>query len=187
MPTDLDIRIRELEKTIMTQKSALAALRRELPPQVVTDYALTAMTGAPTTLGALFQGFPTMLLVHNMGARCSYCTLWADGFNGLTRQLSRRCGFAVSSHDTPEQMRAIATERGWTFPLVSVAGTTLAKDLGFGNTPQEAQPGISSLTRAADGVITRRAYTHLGPGDNYCIQWDLMDLLSDHATEWKPR
>jgi predicted dithiol-disulfide oxidoreductase (DUF899 family) len=188
MTTELENRIADLEKTIMQQKKELAALRRELPMLVVENYALRSSSGAATTLGALFQGFPTMLLVHNMGAGCRYCSLWADGFNGFSRHLATRCGMVVSSHDSPEQQRAIAAERGWTFPMVSVAGTTLAKDLGFGDTPDEAMPGISSLQKDGAGVITRRAYTFLGPGDNYCIMWDLMDLLADqpgHA--WQPR
>ena len=40
-----------------------------------------------TTLLDLFGDRDTLLAIHNMGQGCRYCTLWADGFNGLLPHL----------------------------------------------------------------------------------------------------
>ena len=45
-----------------------------------------------------------------MGRGCSYCTLWADGFNGLRHHFEDRAAFVVVSPDTPEQQKAAGAD-----------------------------------------------------------------------------
>ncbi len=37
--------------------------------------------------GEMFGDKKQLLLIHNMGQGCRYCTLWADGFNGFLKHL----------------------------------------------------------------------------------------------------
>ncbi|TVS08776.1 MAG: DUF899 domain-containing protein, partial [Phycisphaerales bacterium] len=45
----------------------------------VGEYAFTTSDGE-VSLADLFAGKRDLLIIHNMGKRCSYCTMWADGF-----------------------------------------------------------------------------------------------------------
>ena len=154
---------------------------------MVFDYRLTDSQGRPRRLSALFGTHQTLILIHNMGSSCRYCSLWADGFNGLAKQFATLTAVVLSNHDSPAHQRAVARKRGWILPLVSVAGTSLTKDLGFGDDAQHAQPGASILSKDAEGVITRINRVRFGPGDNYCIMWDLMDLLPEaEPGRWQP-
>ncbi|HBK90668.1 MAG TPA: hypothetical protein DDZ68_03235, partial [Parvularcula sp.] len=76
----------KLEAEIMEKAQRLAALRKAEPPIEIGDYALQT-EGGETTLSALFGGREQMLVIHNMGQACRYCTLWADGLNGLVPHL----------------------------------------------------------------------------------------------------
>ena len=49
-----------------------------------------------------------LLLIHNMGAKCSYCTLWADGINGILSQLENEVSVVLVSPDLPDLQRRFA-------------------------------------------------------------------------------
>lgn len=166
---------------------SLAALRRKLPPLEVPDYALHAADGSPLKLSAAFNERDEMLLVHNMGKGCVYCTLWADEFNGVCGHLADRCAFVLASPDEPAVMREFAASRGWKFRTLSTAGTSLARDLGFEPEPGRRWPGVSALSRAADGTITRTSWAHFGPHDGFCGVWPLLDMLLRGGNGWQPK
>ncbi|HEY4822831.1 MAG TPA: hypothetical protein VIH83_04000 [Candidatus Bathyarchaeia archaeon] len=48
----------------------------------VREYVLTDSEGGKAALSTLFGKKDDLILVHNMGRSCPYCTMWADGFNG---------------------------------------------------------------------------------------------------------
>ena len=58
-----------------------------------------------------------------MGQGCRYCTLWADGFNGLLSHLESAMAVVLLSKDPPELQRRFANSRGWRFALVSGANS----------------------------------------------------------------
>lgn len=157
-----------------------------MPAEPVRDYALHNADGSPTSLSALFGSKDEMLLIHNMGRRCVYCTLWADGFNGLIDHFNSRVAFVLASPDEPAVLREFAASRSWRFRCVSTHQCTLAKDLGFEPEPGKVWPGVSALRRTSQG-IARSAYDHFGPGDAYCSIWNLLDLLPEGARGWEPR
>jgi len=41
-------------------------------------------------LSSLFGDHRDIIVVHNMGQSCRYCTMWADRFNGLYPYLANR-------------------------------------------------------------------------------------------------
>src|SRR5258708_30389314 len=89
-------KIPRLEDGLVRQNEKLAALKRRLPPLEVKDYLLAGPDGR-VHLSELFRGKKDLVVVHNMGRSRRYCTMWADGFNGLRHHLAGRAGFALVS------------------------------------------------------------------------------------------
>jgi predicted dithiol-disulfide oxidoreductase (DUF899 family) len=179
-------RVARLEGRLQKQKAALAALRRQLPARPVADYPLKTSAGRDTTLAALFDGKKELILIHNMGVCCACCTMWADGFNGVQQHLRDRVAFVVESGDPPKVQAKFAARRGWNFPLVSSHGGNFRSDLGFGTEGWNSHPGVSVFVKKGRKIhlVSQAGF---GPGDNYCIVWDLFDLLPRGSAGWKPR
>ncbi len=174
---DLHMRITELRKE-------MRALQAKTSAQTVEDYAFKTTEGT-VRLSELFRGKKDLFLVHNMGKSCLYCTMWADGFNGVYGHLTDRAGFAVSSPDAPEVQKDFALSRGWQFPMVSIEGTTFAEDMGFGEV-KSVKPGMS-VFQMQDGTIKRVSSTPFGPGDEFCCVWQFFDLLPEGPDGWEPK
>lgn len=176
-----------LEEQIRESKRKLAAMRRDLPHMRVADTQLLRPDGTPAMLSQLFGDRDELILIHNMGKSCAYCTLWADGFNGVWRHMNDRAPLALISPDAPQVQREFAASRGWTFPMFSTHGTELARQLGFESESGDPWPGASTLRQDADGTIWRTAQTHFGPGDDYCAVWHFFDLLDRGANGWRAK
>ena len=177
--------IERLEEELVARSLALADLKRQMPRETIADYALAGWEG-PVKLSDLFQGKPDLIVIHNMGKGCRYCTLWADGFNGVWKHLADRAGFVVCSPDSPEVQREFAKSRGWQFPMVSGIGSTFIQDMGF-RAEKSWEPGVSTFQRTADGGIVRVTKASFGPFDPFCAVWHLIALLGDGVQEWEPR
>lgn len=188
MSTATEERIREIEKMeeeILEQQEKLAEMKRQLPPQEVKDYTLQSASG-PVKLSELFSGKPDLIVIHNMGKGCAYCTLWADGFNGAHQHLENRAGFVVVSPDPPDMQREFAQGRGWKFRMASGQGSTFIEDVGFRG-EKGWKPGVSTFYREKGGKIVRIAKAPFGPGDPFCGVWHLIALLRDGAADWRPK
>lgn len=175
--------IAQLQNEILEKKKALAKLRRDLPGELVDNYHFTSSLGEKVTLKDLFQDKDELIVIHNMGVSCNYCTMWADGFNGIYHHLTEKAAFVLSTPDDPEVQEDLAAERSWRFPIVSTRGTTFKKDMGY-EKDGKYFPGVSTFRKENNGNIYHHAHTPLGPGDDYCAVWNLFDLLptgSDHA------
>jgi predicted dithiol-disulfide oxidoreductase (DUF899 family) len=69
-------------------------LQRSVEPEKVAGYEFSTAEGK-VGLSELFGEKQYLIVIHNMGAGCRYCTLWADGFNGILphhRKSRRICG-----------------------------------------------------------------------------------------------
>jgi predicted dithiol-disulfide oxidoreductase (DUF899 family) len=183
--SETDDVVDQLELQIAALAEQVSRLRRQRPMESVADYALHTADGEEVRLSALFGKYEEMILVHNMGTECSYCTMWADGFNGLLPHLEDRAAFVVVSPDEPSVQKRFAGERGWRFRMVSAAGTSLFADLGF-DTAGGLMPGVSTLERRG-GEMKRRSRAEFGPGDRFCAVWHLLDLLPRGRNGWEPR
>ncbi len=178
--------IENLQKEIEAKRQQILELRKKTELEEVKDYALIDWNGNDVLLSSLFDEREELLVIHNMGKRCLYCTLWADGFNGSVLPLNDRMPFVVVSPDTPGVQKEFAESRGWKFKMLSASETTFTKDLGFEPQPKQYWPGASALIRK-DGKIYRTSYDHFGPGDYYCSVWHLFDLFPKGDNEWKPK
>jgi len=176
--TDAD----RLELEIMEKALTLAGLRKAEPPVEVKDYAFATLDGE-TTLSRLFAGRDRLLLIHNMGEGCRYCTLWADGINGLLAHLEDAMAVALVSKDPPDVQRRLAQDRGWRFRMASHGGGPymMEQSVGDGN-----YPGAVSYERR-DGRIFRRGRAAFGPGDLYSPVWHLLALGGVGTDDWTPQ
>jgi predicted dithiol-disulfide oxidoreductase (DUF899 family) len=179
---EIGVLYKQIEKT----REKILELRKSAEPEPVKDYSLKDWKGNDVMLSSLFDERDELLVIHNMGRRCTYCTLWADGFNGLALPINDRMPFVVISPDTPEVQKEFSESRGWKFKMLSAEGTSFIKDLGFEPEPKQYWPGVSALIRK-EGKIYRASYDNLGPGDFYCSAWHLFDLFPKQDNGWQPR
>lgn len=186
--TALQTELVSAEKELTTQRNKIAEMRRRMAAMDVSDYTFTSPNGGgDVALSSLFNENGDLIVIHNMGKGCHFCTLWADGFNGEYEHLQNRAGFVLVSPDGPEVMRDFADSRGWKFNILSASGTTFFKDMGFESDKGEPWPGVSTFRRQSDGSMRRVSSAPFGPGDDFCGVWPLLDMLHDGANGWEPK
>ena len=147
----------------------------------VQDYILKDSDGNDVHLSKLFGDKKELIVIHNMGRSCKYCTMWADGFNGDFKHIEKTAAFALVSPDAPDIQKAFAGERGWGFNMYSAAGSDFIKDLGYLTDAGAYWPGASVLQKNEEGKITRISKTFFGPGDYFCSVWHFFDMLPKNA------
>lgn len=175
----------ELRRQMGLLREQMRALQITVEPEVVSDYVFASADG-PLRLSELFGDKPELIVIHNMGRSCPYCTMWADGYNGVFEHLASRTAFAVISPDSPDEQRAFAASRGWRFALLSHQGTRFAADMGYQAEGGGWLPGISAFRRDGDRIL-RVCDVESGPHDDFCAVWHLFDLLPGGAEGWRPR
>lgn len=186
---DLLKEINALEEELTKKQERLVALKKQLSPEEVRDYVLKGPGGKDVRLSEMFGEHEDLIVIHNMGTSCPYCTMWADGFDGVLEHLENRAAFVVVSPDSPEIQRAFAQRRGWQFKMYSNQGSTFTEDMGFKHQDGKRSPwipGVSTFHRSPAGKIVRIAKAEFGPGDPYCSVWHLFDLLAKGANGWEP-
>lgn len=163
----------------------ITKLLSEDSQMVVEDYPLMDFEGNTLKLSDCFGDHVQLVLVHNMGKHCNYCTLWAEGLKGVWRHIEsgeygNKAAFVLLNNDTPEEQKAFAAEHGWDFPMYSCKGTTLFSDLGF-QTEKDGEvyyhPGVSTLLKGDSGTLRRHAKDSFGPGDQYCSVFHFFNLF----------
>ena len=176
--------IPELEKQIFELTAKLNELRKASAGDEVRDYEFSTIDGA-TSLLSMFGDKQQLLLIHNMGQGCRYCTLWADGFNGFLQHLESVMSVVLVSKDPPELQRQFANSRDWRFRLASHGGGEYISEQTVMD-GAENMPGAVVYERDGD-KITRKNSCIFGPGDIYCSMWGLLGLAGLGADNWTPQ
>jgi len=179
--------IQSAEKELERCRKKVTELRRKMQPEQTGNYAFKTPQGKTVPLSELFGDKDDLIIIHNMGKKCPYCTLWADGFNGLYRHLENRAGFALVSPDPPETVGEFAGGRGWKFKVLSNDGGPFTKDMGFEGDKGDPWPGISTFRRDRDGRIRRVSHAPFGPGDDFCSIWHIFEMLEKGIDGWQPK
>ncbi len=178
-------RLDEYRHQIGELRARMREVQGSVAPEEVADYTF-ATPGGSVRLSELFGGKGDLFVIHNMGSACPYCTLWADGYNGIYDHLADRAAFVVASPDKPEVQRKFAQSRGWRFPMVSHENSSFARDMGYVSTSGGWRPGVS-VFRRDDARIVRVSDTGLEPGDDFCTLWHFFDLLPEGRGAWRPK
>lgn len=181
--------ISKLQEEIFAKQKELAALRLAQEPEPIANYAFTDSKGASTDLLKLFGEAEELLLIHNMGKACVYCTMWADVISGMAHIIQDRVKIVLTSPDNYKIMSEFANSRNWKLDCYSYEGSNFSLDLGFAedkNNRRWYSPGVSALTRKGTSIY-RRSYDVFGPGDSYCAPWHLFALLPEGNANWEPK
>ena len=176
----------QLYEQLMAIRQSMLDLQKSIEPQPIQDYELKTLDGT-RRVSSFFGDHDTLFLIHNMGSLCAYCTVWADGFNGVIDHLQDRAGFVLTSPESPAKQQEFAASRGWRFPIASIQDSTLAKDLGYETEDEEVYPGVSVLQKQHDGTVAKVADSPFGPGDSYCAVFNLFDLIPGGLGDWAPK
>jgi predicted dithiol-disulfide oxidoreductase (DUF899 family) len=173
-----------IETEILELTKQLAELRAENPGVEVKNYSFDTLNGQLTLLD-LFADKTSLLVIHNMGQGCRYCTLWADGLNGFVPHIESAMALALVSRDAPELQRRFANSRGWRFPLASHGGGAYIQE-------QTVMEGADNMPGAVvyerrDDRIFRKNSCIFGPGDLYCSIWPLLGMAGLSDGDWTPQ
>ena len=179
-------KLRELYEQLMNIRQQMLETLTLVDPEPIEDYALTTIDGTKR-LSSYFGDKNTLFVIHNMGSSCPYCTVWADGLNGVLDHLEDFATVLLTSPNMPADQQEFANSRGWRFKMASLAGSSLAKDLGYQFDSGEYMPGVSVLQRLEDGQLTRVSQAPFGPGDSYSPVFNLFDLIPGGAGDWQPK
>jgi len=171
-----DKKLKKLQEEISDARKKMIKLLRKQAAMDVINYELKDTSGVPVNLSSLFGDKEDLILVHNMGKACQYCTMWADGFSGVSYFVEKKAAFVLCSPDAPDVQREFAGSRGWKFKTVSADGTDFIKDMGY-EVNGSYWPGVSVFHKDKDGKITRVAKDFFGPGDFYSSPFHFFDLL----------
>lgn len=176
--------ITQLESQIFELTQRLAELRAQNTAEAVPNYAFDTVTGQVSLLD-LFGDRDTLLVIHNMGQGCRYCTLWADGLNGFVPHIESAMALVLVSKDKPELQRRFANSRGWRFPLASHGGGDYIRD----QTVMEGSDNVPGAVvyERRDDLIFRKNSCVFGPGDLYCSIWPLLAMAGLNTKTWTPQ
>jgi predicted dithiol-disulfide oxidoreductase (DUF899 family) len=185
-----DPQIEKLQQEIVDRRMKIIDLLKKNAFTVTKPYKLYDREGLPLGLGDLFGDKEDLIIIHNMGRSCRYCTLWADEINGIIPHLANRAALALVSPDPPVVQQEFAKSRGWNFRMLSDRDHEFSLDMGFGKMKDlkfHPWPGYSTFQKQSDGSIKRIGYDEFGPGDMYSSAWHFYDLLKDGAGDWEPQ
>ena len=177
-------KIQALEAQIAELMQQLAQLQKERVAEEVPNYTFSTLDGEVNLLD-LFDNRDQLLVIHNMGQACRYCTLWADGFNGLVPHLESALAVVLVSKDPPDVQRRYANSRGWRFRMASHGGGDYAREQTVME-PHSNMPGAVLYERDGDKVL-RKNHCVFGPGDLYCVMWTLLGLAGKGEQDWTPQ
>jgi predicted dithiol-disulfide oxidoreductase (DUF899 family) len=176
--------ISKIEKQLFELTTKLNELRKTTPGKEVQNYTFTTLDGDVTLLD-VFGEHDRLLVIHNMGQGCRYCTLWADGFNGFLPHLESAMAVVLVSKDPPDVQRRFANSRNWRFRLASHGGGPYIQEQtvmdGDNNTP-----GAVVYERDGDRIMRKNSAV-FGPGDLYCSIWNLLGMAGLGAADWTPQ
>lgn len=178
------VEIDALSAQIYELTSKLHELQKANSAGSVPNYTFETLHGQ-TTLLDLFGNQDTLMLIHNMGQGCRYCTVWADGFNGFLPHLESAMSVVLVSKDAPDVQRRFANSRGWRFRLASHGGGDYIQE-------QSAQAGVNNMPgvvvyeRSGEAIVRKNSAV-FGPGDLYCSLWNLLALAGLGEPEFTPQ
>jgi predicted dithiol-disulfide oxidoreductase (DUF899 family) len=200
------LRLAEIE--LMQHRERVAKMRRELPPgATMSDYVFLEGPSDLTVdepvrevrLSELFSGPNRSLVIYHFmfgklqTTPCPMCTMWIDGFNGVTQHVDQNLDFAVAAAADLRTLRAHARARGWqNVRLLSCGSSTFKYDLGSEDQAGEQDSTVSVFTQDAAGIVRHVYSAHPRMSEDIDQRgidllspvWHLMDLTPEGRDDW---
>ena len=180
MPIMTNDKIQSVSKQIAEGKKELTELKTALEPKKIDDYKFINQENNTTNLSEMFGKHKYLVVIHNMGEACSFCTMWANGFEGIYKHFDDKAGFVMVNHDSIEKQNKFAKKQGWTYPIYNASENSFNKDLGFIANNCGLWPGVSTFRKNSDNSIDLLAQEEFGPGDEFCSVWHIYDLFPEN-------
>lgn len=135
------------ERALTHELDALRVERRQLPwVRLDKTYIFDGPSGE-RSLGDLFEGRGQLAVYHFMltpGSDhiCSGCSFIADHIDAARQHFEQAdLSFAAISRVPVDQIQAVKTRMGWTFPWLSSARNSFNFDFGVSFTPEDREAG----------------------------------------------
>ena len=177
-------KLNDYRKQISSLRAKMRETQENVEPQEVENYVFKTPKG-DVSLSELFGDNEDLFIIHNMGKSCAYCTMWADGFNGVLHHLENRAAFVITTPDDPETQQKFAQSRGWNFRMVSHQGTGFAQEMGYQG-EHGFTPGVS-VYKKEGGKIYRVSDANLGPYDDFCSVWHFFAMIPEGVGGWEAK
>jgi predicted dithiol-disulfide oxidoreductase (DUF899 family) len=203
--------LRRAEIELVQHQEQVAALRRSLPQgaplqeyefvegpadldagdELVSTVKLSELFTAPGRPLAIYH----FMFGKKQVKPCPMCTMWIDGFNGVTQHLTRNTDFAIVAAAEPKALRDYARTRGWrNMRLLSAGSSTFKRDLGSEDEDGGQDSTISIFTKDSDGTVRHfySAHPRMSPEikergiDLLTPVWNLLDLTPLGRENWYP-
>jgi len=199
----------EAEIELMRHREHVASLRRQLPMgRVIDDYAFLEGPRRlddgddPVTQVRLSELFTepgrALVLYHLMYGKeqtspCLMCTMWIDGFDGVSRHIAQNIDFAIVAAADPATLRAHARSRGWGhLRLLSCGSNTFKFDLGREDAAGNQDSTISVFALDSDGKPHHCYTAHPSMSDDIDQRgidllspvWNILDLTPRGRGDW---
>jgi predicted dithiol-disulfide oxidoreductase (DUF899 family) len=202
-------KLRLAEIDLMRHREQVAELRRQLPTGApVDDYVF--LEGPQrlddgdepvreVRLSELFSGPDRSLVLYQFmygkgqTSPCPMCTMWIDGFNGVTHHIAQNVDFAIIAAADPATLRGHARQRGWhNLRLVSAGDSTFKYDLMSEEEDGTQDSTVSVFTRDDDGTVRHfySAHPRMAPDvdqrgiDLLSPVWHVLDLVPEGRGDW---
>lgn len=176
--------IESIEKNIYEMALKLEKLRKAAKPVEIKNYKFQNSSGE-TSLLKLFKDNTKLLVIHNMGQACRWCTSWADAINGVLPHLESEFSVVLVSKDSPEIQRNFALSRKWNFEMASHAGSEYIIEQST-KKGEKNMPGVVFYERQGDKIF-RKNSSIFGPGDFYNPLFHLVTLGGIGFEEFTPQ
>ena len=180
-----ELTAQELEYKIYELSIELNEKRKHTAGTEVSDYTFDTGAGA-RTLSSFFGNHSKLLLIHNMGEACRYCTLWGDGISAFLPHLESAMSVVMVSKDSPEQQRLFANSRGWRMQMASHGGGAyMAEQIAVAGMGDNL-PGAACYEKQGEKIIKTNS-SLFGPNDLYCPMWHFLGMAGITHDNWTPQ
>ena len=109
-----------------------------------------------------------------------------NGVRNNNRPLSGEIDFDFVPILRPEDMRAMANNRGWRFKLASHGGGPYIQEQSVSADGNGNYPGMVCYERQGDKIF-KKNLTAFGPGDLYCSFWNILSLAGENPETFTPQ
>ena len=175
--------LKKIEQNLLKNIRELATLRRQAYGGEIID----CQVETPQGLKNLYQLFTKdrMIVIHNMGIHCKFCTAYADGINAISKEFQNCDIVLLSTTELPELLK-FQEKRKWSFHCYRIVDNIFSQAVGLFRKDIGVMPGIISLYLTNEKKIIVESISDFEPGDYFSPIWPIKSLFDDHWEEYSP-